>query len=69
MIAAAATAAPASSSAARSGRLAERTKGKQMEDSMTDEDAMIFGTLEVDTLRFEHGKPLVRPGTSLTTIM
>ena len=36
---------------------------------MTDEDAMIFGTMEVDTLRFEHGKPLVRPGTSLTTMM
>ena len=36
---------------------------------MTDEDAIIFGTMEVDTLRFEHGKPLVRPGTSLTTMM
>ena len=36
---------------------------------MTDEDAIIFETMEVDTLRFEHGKPLVRPGNSLTTMM
>ena len=38
-------------------------------DYMTDDDAIIFGTMEVDTLRFEHEKPLVRPGTSLTTMM
>ena len=38
-------------------------------DYMTDEDAIIFGTMEVYTLRFEHGKPLIRPGTSLTTMM
>ena len=38
-------------------------------DYMADDDAIIFGTMEVDTLRFEHGKPLVRPGTSLTTMM
>ena len=36
---------------------------------MAQDDAIIFGTMEVDTLRFEHGKPLVRPGTSLTTMM
>ena len=36
---------------------------------MAQDDAIIFGTMEVDILRFEHGKPLVRPGTSLTTMM
>ena len=36
---------------------------------MTDDDAIILETMEVDTLRFEHGKPLVRPGTSLTMMM
>ena len=35
---------------------------------MLDNDAL-FETIEVDTLRFEHGKPLVRPSTSLTTMM
>jgi len=38
-------------------------------DYMTDDDALIFETMEVDTLRFQHGKPLVRPGTSLTTMI
>ena len=38
-------------------------------DYMTDDDANFFETMEVVTLRFEHGKPLVRPGTSLTTMM
>ena len=38
-------------------------------DYMTDDDALIFETMEVDTLRFQHGKPLVRPCTSLTTMM
>ena len=36
---------------------------------MADDDAIIFGTMEVDIFRFEHGKPLIRPGTSLTTMM
>ena len=37
---------------------------------MADDDAIIFGTMEeVDIFIFEHGKPLVRPGTSLTTMM
>ena len=36
---------------------------------MADDDAIIFGTMEVDIFRFEHGKPLIRPGTSLTMMM
>ena len=43
--------------------------GTNPADYMTDEDAMIFETMEVDPFRFKHGKPLVRPGTSLTTMM
>ena len=37
-------------------------------DYMPDDDAL-FETMEVDTLRFRHGKPLVKPGTPLTTMM
>ena len=37
-------------------------------DYMLDDDAL-FETMEVDTLRLQHGKPLVRPGTSLTMMM
>ena len=36
---------------------------------MANNDAVIFGIMEVDTLRFEHGKPLVKPATSLTMMM
>ena len=37
-------------------------------DYMLDDDAL-FETMEVDTLRFRLGKPLVKPGTPLTTMM
>ena len=32
-------------------------------------DDALFETMEVDTLGFRHGKPLVKPGTPLTTMM
>ena len=38
-------------------------------DYMTDDDAIIFETMEVDTFKLPHMKPLVKPGTPLTTMM
>ena len=32
-------------------------------------DDALFDTMEVDTFKFWHGKPLVKPGTPLTTMM
>ncbi|XP_044358667.1 uncharacterized protein [Triticum aestivum] len=32
-------------------------------------DDALFDTMEVDTLKYQHGNPLVKPGTPLTTMM
>ena len=41
--------------------------GTNPRDYMSDD--ALFDTMEVDTFKFRHGKPLVKPGTPLTTMM